>query len=309
MASTRTSWILLGLLIASLATMGGAVLGAALGAKALAPIRTAMDYSWPLIAQEAQTMNRCVSCHEPDQFHTCRSCHDDHGSAELASVPFSSLLALAGDIPEPTYIAVNDILPYRDQPNTHVALLDLLAEHGVAEFETVTLTSQDGGFVTFAQQDLTAEALLMPHVDGIRFAAENLHVSTWLKGVERMIVVGRDKPLRIDGQATSIGRLLVGPTRHVTVEQADVMLKSRDDGQVRRAKTAGRLEGAPIEVIVADPNFARITVHDERGQVHALTADEAQGAVLAQVRGRVVLVLPERGQPQWIEGVVEIASE
>lgn len=32
----------------------------------------------------------------------------------------------------------------------------------------------------------------MPHVDGVRFAAHDLHVSTWLKGIARMIVVGRD---------------------------------------------------------------------------------------------------------------------
>ena len=168
MASSKTSWILLGLLVAVLLAIGGVVLAATLGAKALAPIRTAMDYPWPLVAQEAQTMNRCVQCHEPDQFHTCRSCHDDHGAVEMANVPFNSLLALAGDVPEPTFLAINDLLPYRDRPNTHVAVLDLLAEHGVADFKSVTMTSQDGGFVTVAREELTPEALLMPHVDGIR---------------------------------------------------------------------------------------------------------------------------------------------
>jgi hypothetical protein len=254
-------------------------------------------------------MNRCVSCHEPEKFHTCRSCHDDHGSAEMANVPFNALLALAGDVPEPTYIPINDLLPYRDQPGTHVAVLDLLKEREVADFESVTMTSLDGGFITVARQDLTAEALLMPHVDGVRFAAKNLHVSTWLKGITRIIVVGTEKPLRIDGQATSIGRLLVGPTHYLTVEQTDVMFKSPEDGQVRQAKTAGRIEGAPIELIVADPDFEQLTVRDAQGEERVLSAREARGAVLAQVRGRTVLVLPERGQPQWIEDVVEIASE
>jgi hypothetical protein len=309
MGSSKTSWILLGLLAAVVLAIGGVVLAAALGAAALAPVRTTMDYSWSWVAQEAQTMNRCASCHEPDHFHTCRACHDDHGAVEMADVPFNSLLALTGDVPEPTYIPINDLLPYREQPNTHIALLDLLAERGVDDFESVTMTSQDGGFVTVAREDLTSEALLMPHVDGIRFAAENLHVSTWLKGIERLIVVGRDTPLRIDGQATSIGRLLVGPTRYVTVEQTDVMFKSRSDGHVRRAKTAGRLEGAPVELLVRDPDFAQLIVRDDRGEAHALSAVDARGAVLAQFRGRVVLVLPERGQPQWIEDVVEITTE
>jgi hypothetical protein len=149
----------------------------------------------------------------------------------------------------------------------------------------------------------------MPHVDGVRFAARDLHVSTWLKGITRLIVVGTEKPLRVDGQATSIGRLLVGPTHQVTVEQTDVMFKSPEDGKVRRAKTAGRIEGAPLERIVADPDFQQITVRNAQGEEHILSAREARGAVLAQVRGRTVLVLPERGQPQWIEDVVEIVSE
>ena len=118
----------------------------------------------------------------------------------MANVPFDDLILLQGDVPEPGYIPVNDILPYRDQPGTHVALLDFLAEQGVTEFESVTLASRDEGWITIERANLTAEALLMPHVDGVRFAAENLHVSTWLKGVWRIIVVGA-------GQAADAGWL------------------------------------------------------------------------------------------------------
>jgi hypothetical protein len=103
----------------------------------------------------------------------------------MANVPFNDLILLLGDVPEPDYIPINEILPYREQPGTHVRLLDFLAERGVNEFESVTLASRDGGFVTVTRENLTGEALLMPHVDGVRFAAENLHVSTWLKGVWR----------------------------------------------------------------------------------------------------------------------------
>jgi hypothetical protein len=227
----------------------------------------------------------------------------------MANVPFNSLLLLTGDVPQPSYIPINEILPYREQPNTHVSLLDFLAEHGVTDFESVTLTSRDGGFTTFERPNLTSEAFLMPHVEGVRFAAENLHVSTWLKGVWQIIVVGTDRPLQIDGQATSIGRLLLGPTRSVTVEQTDVMLKSETDGQIRRGKTASRLEGAPIEAIVANPGFQQLLVRGKSGREHALTAEEAQGAVLTQMRGQVTLVLPERSRAQWVTDVVEIVSQ
>jgi len=258
-----------------------------------------------MLADEAATMNDCVECHEVEKFHNCTTCHDEHGSAEMAKVPFNQLVLLAGDLPEPGYIPVNDILPYRDQPGTQVALLDLLAQRGVTDLERVALFSNDGGVVTIERPNLTQSALLMPHVDGIRFADENLHVSTWLKGISRIVVVGADKPLTIDGQPTSIGRLLLRVTRSAITGQADVMFKSPDDGQVRKARTASRIEGAPIEDLVG---FNPILVRDAQGQEHALSADEAEGAILAQIDGRTVLVLPGRGQPQWILDVVEITS-
>ena len=295
--------------IAAALVVGGVAVAVATGAKVAAPARSAFNFPWTLLASEAETMNDCVECHEPDKFHTCDSCHDDHGSAEMANVPFDDLILLQGDVPDPGYIPVNDILPYRDQPNTHVVLLDFLAERGVTEFESVTLASRDEGWVTVERDNLTAEGLLMPHVDGVRFAAENLHVSTWLKGVWRIVVVGPDKPLTLDGYRTSFGRLLLGPTTSVTIEQTDVMLRSESDGQVRKAKTASRIEGAGLGDIVADPGFDTLLVRDASGGEHTLTSAEARGAVLAQMGQQIVLVLPSRGRAQWIAGVVELVSE
>ena len=295
--------------IAAALVVGGVAVAVATGAKVAAPARSAFNFPWTLLASEAETMNDCVECHEPDKFHTCDSCHDDHGSAEMANVPFDDLILLHGDVPDPGYIPVNDILPYRDQPNTHVVLLDFLAERGVTEFESVTLASRDEGWVTVERDNLTAEGLLMPHVDGVRFAAENLHVSTWLKGVWRIVVVGPDKPLTLDGYRTSFGRLLLGPTTSVTIEQTDVMLRSESDGQVRKAKTASRIEGAGLGDIVADPGFDTLLVRDASGGEHTLTSAEARGAVLAQMGQQIVLVLPSRGRAQWIAGVVELVSE
>jgi len=306
-SKTSRTLLILALLVALL--VGGGVVAAVVGAKSLAPVRLTFHYPWGILAEDADTMNQCYDCHEPAKSHTCDSCHDDHGSAEMAKVPFDDLILLAGDVPEPGYIAVNDILPYRDQPGTHVALLDFLADHGVTDFESVTLASRDEGFVTFERPNLTGEALLMPHVDGVRFAAENLHVSTWLKGVWRIIVVGTEKPLTMDGYPTSIGRLLLGPTRSVTIEQTDVMLRSETDGQVRKGKTASRIEGAGLADIVGDPDFDTLLVRDVEGREHTLTAAQAKGAVLAQMGRSIVLVLPSRGRVQWITDVVELVSE
>ena len=297
-------WWLIPIILAALVA-GGVIVAIAGAPKALGPLRAAFHFPWSMLADEAATMGDCVECHEPEKFHSCATCHDEHGSAELAELPFNELVSLEGDVPEPGYISINDILPYRDQPGTVVSLLDFLAAHEISEFERVALMSSDGGLVTIDRPNLTANALLLPHVDGMRFADEDLHISTWLKGISRIVVVGPDKPLTIDGQATSIGRLLMRATRSVTAEPADVMFKSANDGQVRKAKTASRIEGAPIEDLVG---FSAVVVHDAQGPEHTLSADEAEGAILAQIDGQIVLVLPGRGQPQWIPDVVEITS-
>jgi hypothetical protein len=301
-------WVILLLLVAFV--VAGVAVALAMNSEAMAPAQSALYYPWNMLAGEAETMNDCAECHEAEHFHTCDACHDDHGSAEMANVPFNALVHLAGDVPEGGFIPVNEIVPYRDQPGTHVALLDFLAGQGIEDFESVTLTSRDGGFVTFDRANLTGEALLMPHVDGIRFAAENLHVSTWLKGISRIVVVGVDRPLTLDGYRTSFGRLLLGPTRSLTVDQADVMLKSETDGEIRRAKTATRIEGVPVEGIVDDPGFEQLAVRDADGQEYVFPARETRGALLAQLRGRpeLVLVLPEQGRAEWVTGVVEISS-
>lgn len=294
------------LLALVLLLVGGAALLLVLDAPVAAPASAALRFPWAMLSAEAGTMNECVECHEPETFHSCETCHDDHGSAELAGVPFDDLILLAGDFPEPGYVAVNDILPYRDQPNTHVGLLDFLGERGAGDFQTVTLASRDEGFVTLDRANLTAGALLMPHTDGVRFAAEELHVSTWLKGVWRMVVVGSETPLTIDGQATSIGRLLLGPTRSVTVEETEVMLKSETDGQVRKGRTAARIEGAPVEELAGGRSFRALVVRDAQGGERTLTAEEVRGALLAQLGSRVTLVLPERGRSEWIADVVAV---
>jgi len=306
----RTLVILIVVALVVLA-LAGLVIATAVGARPLAPFRLATRASWGLLADEAATIDNCTAdgCHKPVDLHTCGACHDEHGDAQLTKVPFAGLLLLTGDVPEPGYIPINDILPVLEVTRTVMPLLDFLKHNKVEEFESVTLASSDGGLATVAYEDLTPQSLLMPYADGVRFADEQLHISTWMKGVDRIIVVGREKPLRIDGQDTSIGRLLLGPTQWVTVEQTTVMLKSEEDGQVRRAKTAMRVEGAAVGELVANPGFTALVVRDARGKETTLPAEEARGTLLAVVFGRVTLVLPGGGRGQWIADVVEISSQ
>ena len=273
-----------------------------------APLQVLTRYPVSMLAEEMQVMADCAQCHAADTFHTCSTCHDDHGAVEMVNVPFYAGITLEGDVPAPGYVLLNEILPYRVQPHTHTPLLDFLSRQGATDFESVTLASLDGGFVTITRENLTAEGLLMPYTDGIRFAAEDLHVSTWLKGIRRVIVVGSDTPLLIDGQATSIGRLLLGPTLELTVDSANVMLQSAENGEIRRAQTATRILGVPLSALLAEPDFTELVIHDGSGQEQRLSAEECEGAVLAHFRGSVTLVLPERGRAQWITDVVALES-
>jgi len=275
----------------------------------LAPVRMTFRFPLTFTVKEAQTMNDCRDCHEADTFHDCQTCHDAHGSADMSMVPFDDLFLFQGDVPDARFIPINDILPYQEYTRTHISLVDLLAHEKVTGFESVTLLSRDEGFVTIEQPNLTSSGLLMPHADGMRFADENLHVSSWLKGVWRIVVVGRQKPLRIDGVDTSIGRLLLGPTRSVTLQEAEAMYKSPDDEQVRKSRSAHRAEGAAIADIVAHPDFQTLVVRDGAGHVKTLSAAEAEGALLLQLRNSVTLVLPARNESQWIADVVEITSQ
>ncbi len=282
------------------------ITGFALGARKLGPIQLFTNFDMRMLITEANTMNECAECHEAKDFHSCITCHDDHGAIELANVPFFAMVELTGDVPNPGFVLLDDILPYREQPYTHINLKDFLKRQGVEDFESVTITSPDGGFITINQNQLTKNALLMPYEDGIRFASEDLHVSTWLKGIRGFIIVGKDKPLQINGEATSIGRLLLGPTESVTIEQATVMFKSEEDGKMREAYTASRIHGVPIHILFKNKSFQSLVIIDKAGKTHSIPYEEVETAILAAIQGELSLVIPERGRSQWIQGIKSI---
>lgn len=259
-----------------------------------------------VLAEEAQQLGECAECHEPSDLHSCDTCHGDHGEVVLSYVPFSSLLALVGDVPEPVYIPIQQLMPTSGGRQSHYTVQDLLAEYGVAAFSTVTLASNDGGFITLLEDQLTDRAYLLPYVDGIRFLCEDLHASTWLKGITRIIVVTDDTPLSINGEATSIGRVLLGRTTSITVEETSVMLQSDADGEIRSAMTASRVEGVLLEDLFDGQLPAQIRVLDESGQETILLSEELTDPILAQFHGETTLVLPDRARQQWITGIVVI---
>lgn len=302
----RKAVLWIGLPVVMLVLLGGGYL---LGRNHAPPLRVAAAYPAEMLWEESQWMDECAECHAGEDFHRCSACHDDHGAVEFAEIPFFGMITFTGDVPQPGVVEINEVLPYRDQPHTHLPLLDFLENQGVTAFESVTLTSRDGGWITIQREDLTEEALLLPYTDGIRFAAENLHVSTWIKGLTGMVVVGEERPITVAGESTSIGRLLLGPTRLVTVETARVMYAAEEDGVIREAQTAFRIRGAAVSELLADRPYEAVVVEDQAGEIHRFSPEETARAVLIPGKQGATLVLPDRGRTGWVNEVAAVWAE
>lgn len=271
------------------------------------PIPLLQHYGISLLWEEAQIMNECAECHKAVDFHDCTTCHDDHGAVELAGIRFYEVVELTGDVPEPAFVRVNEVIPDQEAYGTHILLFDFLSQNGIDTFESVTFTTNDGGLTTIEAQYLDDTAMLVPYVDGVRFVTESVHVSTWLKGIKQIIVVGIERPLIIDGEATSIGRLLLGETIRLTVEGSDTML-TNEQGETGLAFVANWIEGAPLIPLLETSDFGQVIITDRDGHQTELEREEVVNAVIAVVRREVTLVLPDRGRNFWPTGLVRIES-
>lgn len=271
------------------------------------PVALLQNYGLDTLWDQGQVMNECSECHRGTDHHTCDTCHDDHGAVELSGIRFYEVVELTGDVPDPAFIRINAVMPDQANAGTHIKLTDLLSQYDIDNFSSVTFTTNDGGLTTIEAQYLDETALLVPYLDGVRFVTESVHVSTWLKGIKQIIVISEERPLLIDGQATSIGRLLTGDTVRLTVEGSDVMLLD-EEGNTSHALVANRAEGALLLPLLENQNPDSVKVTLAGGDFTELTGDEIEGAVIAIVRGQVTLILPARGRSVWPADIIAIES-
>lgn len=239
----------------------------------------------------------------------CYNCHGDiHGAVKLEDVPFNAYVLLTGDVPEAQYITVNDIFPYRESEDAAISIPDLLSQYGVQEFAAVNLVSSDGGFVFLQREFITDNSLLMPYLESIRFADENQHVSTWLKGVSKIVVIGSEKPLIVDGIRYSIGELLLENTHVVVTERGRAMYRRPGTEKTYLGEYSHLVEGRLVEDLVQG-SYNRLIVSNRDGETYDITAATAGGAVIAMVRGAPTLVFPDTTRRDWVSDVIEIRSE
>jgi hypothetical protein len=271
------------------------------------PVALLSEYGFHTLWEEGSMMNECVECHSVEEFHTCDTCHDEHGSTELTNIGFYEVIELTGDVPDPSFVRVNELLPNQEEKGTFITVTGFLSQYGVVSFESVSFITSDGGILTVEAQYLNEEAMLLPYVDGIRFASESLHASTWLKGISRIIVIGENKPLTIDGKATSIGRLLIGETIRLATESTDVMLKN-ENGDTSHALVGNWIEGAQLLPLLDKTQPDSVVLTDSAGETTELSPEEIANAVLGIIGDEVTLILPDRGRSAWPTDIVDIKS-
>lgn len=273
------------------------------------PYRVITDYPIGMVMEEAQYMHECAECHESEDFHMCDTCHNEHGSADLANLSFYSVLHVTGDVPEEKYLPIYQMFSKRNEESNKVGVFDLLENMGVTDFESITFCTNDGGFSTITKENLGETSYLLPYEEGVRFADEAIHVSAWLKGIDKIIVVSREDNLYVNGMGYSFGELLLADTVKFTVEQAPVMYKNEELGTMRTGTTATRLEGVELSGLAAfaAKDILRITLKD--GSQISVTGEEADGAKLAFIGSDINLVFPGSSRSEWISGVEKIEVE
>lgn len=270
------------------------------------PYRIVTKYPARMILDEANEMLKCGECHESKDFHTCDTCHNEHGSAVLAGISFNSTIHLTGDVPEAVFIPSNHIFLDENKVLEKITISDFLKKYGVNSFKSITLYSNDGGFTSIESNQLGDTSFLLPYEDSIRFADEKLHVSTWLKGISKVIVVGDEQKLIINGSEMTFGELLLKDTVYFTVEQAPVMLKSESDGLIKTGYTAERLEGIDVSrlMVINDEKDYSLKLKD--GAIHPVKGIELINSKLILIGSDIVLVFPEKSRNAWISQIAGI---
>jgi hypothetical protein len=273
------------------------------------PYRIIAQYPATMLLDEAKTMQNCGECHQSKDFHTCETCHNAHGSATLSGLAFNSTIRLTGDVPAEKLIPSNHIFLDENQQLDEITITDFLKKYGVEKFSSITLYSDDGGFTTIESDQLGETSFLVPYEDSIRFADENLHVSTWLKGISKIIVVGEKKNLTIGGKQASFGKLLLMDTVQFTVEQAPVMLKNSSDGLIRTGYTAERMEGVEVSKVIEIKGESDYSLKLIDGTIQSLTGSELINSKLVLIGSDIVLVFPDKSRNAWVKQIVSIEEK
>ncbi len=274
------------------------------------PYRLVTKYPIGMLVDEADQMHECAECHETESFHTCDTCHNEHGSAVFAGLNFYSTIQLTGDVSEEKFIPTNQIFLNDDaQEIDEVAINDFLKQNGVDEFASITFASNDGGFTTVEKDQLGDTSYLVPFENGVRFADEKLHESTWIKGINKIIVTGNQKDLTIGDQAYSLGELMLMDTVKFTVEQAQVMLKSEQDGVIRKGYTAERLEGIEISRLIDLQPLKSYSVTFGDDSIQDTSYEEMLDSKLLLIGKQITLVFPDKARNQWLFGVKSIEEK
>ena len=238
----------------------------------------------------------------------CVGCHGSiHGAVQIETLPYNALVLLTGDVAKAGFVTVNDVFPYRADPPRSVTLAEFVRLYGgTTEFSQLVLVSTDGGRVALDQQYVTEKSLLLPYLEGVRFSDENQHVSTWLKGINQIIVIGKERPVLVSGKPYTMGQLLAGPVVTVSTEAGRAMKANAKTEAIFRGEYAHLHTGAALGSLLGQQQFSALTVVDATGNSVRIPKEKTDAAILTIVDNRTTMVLPTESRREWVFGVTEV---
>jgi hypothetical protein len=272
------------------------------------PVRVITEYPLHGLLAESKMMHECAECHEGEDFHSCDTCHNDHGSVTLEEIDFYSTLQITGDVPREVYLSLNKVFLNNENKIDKINISDLLHDYEINNFEKIILYTNDGGFVTISNENLDANSFLVPYENGIRFIDESLHESTWLKSIVKIIIISSESKLHVNGVPISYGELLPEEAVEFTVERAKVTYKNYDDGITKSAETATRLEGVQLLSIISPESGQDIEVITNEN-VFIIEMKDAIKSKISLIDDQIVVVFPITSRKEWIYGVKEIGGK
>jgi hypothetical protein len=272
------------------------------------PVQILTEYPFHGLLEESRKMHECAECHDGNDFHSCETCHNDHGSVTLKGIDFYSTLHITGDVPREMYLPLNKTFIMEERKNEKINIFDLLQENNINNFDKVIIYTNDGGFVTIAIDNLGDDSYLVPYEDGIRFIDEDLHESTWLKSIVKIIIISSDGKFQVNGMPITYGELLFEEAVEFTVERAKVMYKNSNNGRLKSAETATRIEGVQLTSFLSPEGDQDIEVITNEN-VLVFKKKELLNLKITLIDDQVVVVFPNLSRKDWIYGVKEIRGK
>lgn len=246
----------------------------------------------------------------------CSECHEGHGSVVNPEVNVNGTIVFTGDTPKDEFIPVSDIFTLKQidlvtlksqndegVPSRGVPVVDFLKAHGVSDFEKIILYADDFE-VTVAKDQMNDETVFVPHTYSVRILSSNMPVSTWLKNIKTIVVVGSESgdSISLNGKDISFGEMLDNGVQSMVNNR-------RTNGYVYQDKSYQFEAGYVVTGIsVKDllfkegyTDFSKVTVKGSDEKTYARDEVLKGSLFLTRDQGSIKLATADKTRPNWTD--------